>query len=53
MIWKGNSPTIVMVEKNYNLGVKLTKNEMQNYEQRVSRHPKLGKYFVDINQVCA
>ncbi len=53
MIWKGNSPRIVMVEKNYNLGVKLTKNEMQNYEQRVSRHPKLGKYFVDINQVCA
>jgi len=53
MSWKGNMPTIEMVEKKYNSGVKLTKDEMQNYEKRILRHPKLGKYFVDINPACA
>ncbi len=45
--------SIEMVEGKYNTGAKLTKAEMRNYEQRISRHPKLGKYFVDINPVCA
>ncbi len=49
MTWKGNTPTIEMVESKYNTGAKLNKAEMQEYEQRISRHPKLGKYFVDIN----
>ena len=40
-------------EEKYDSGVKLTKDEMQNYEQRILRHPKLGKYFVDINPACA
>jgi len=53
MAWKRNTPTIEMVEGEYNSGVKLTKAEMQNYEQRISRHTKLGKYFVDINSACA
>lgn len=53
MTWKGNTPTIEMVEGNYNTGAKLTKTEMQKYEQRISRHPKLGKYFVDINPLRA
>lgn len=53
MTWKGNTPTIEMVEGKYDTGAKLTKAEMRNYEQRISRHPKLGKYFVDINPVCA
>jgi hypothetical protein len=52
MTWKGNTPTIEMVEGKYDTGAKLTKAEMRNYEQRISRHPKLGKYFVDINPVC-
>lgn len=49
MTWKGNTPTIAMVEGRYDTGAKLTKAEMRYYEQRLSRHPKLGKYFVDIN----
>ena len=49
MTWKGNMPTIEMVEGKYDTGVKLTKTEMRNYEQRISRHQKLGKYFVDVN----
>ncbi len=53
MSWKGNMPTIEMVERKYDSGVKLTKDEMQHYEQRILRHPKLGKYFVDINPACA
>jgi len=53
MSWKGNMPTIEMVEEKYDSRVKLTKDEMQNYEQRILRHPKLGKYFVDINPACA
>jgi len=53
MTWKGNTPAIEMVEGKYDTGAKLTKAKMRNYEQRISRHPKLGKYFVDINPVCA
>ncbi len=49
MTWKGNMPTIEMVEGKYATGAKLTKSEMRNYEQRILRHHKLGKYFVDIN----
>ncbi|MBT6501730.1 MAG: ISAzo13 family transposase [Deltaproteobacteria bacterium] len=53
MTWKGNTPAIEMVEGEYDTGAKLTKAEMRNYEQHISRHPKLDKYFVDINPVCA
>lgn len=53
MTWKSNTPTIEMVEGNYNTGAKLTKTEMQKYEQRILRHPKLGKYFVGINLLRA
>lgn len=53
MTWKGNRPTIEKLEGKYDTGVKLTKAEMQNYEQRISRQQKLGKYFVDINPASA
>ena len=53
MTWKGNTPTVEMVKRKYNTGAKLTKTEMQQYEQRILRHPKLGKYFVDINPLHA
>lgn len=53
MTWKGNRPTVEMVTGKYDTGAKLTKTEMRDYEQRISRHPKLEKYFVDINPACA
>jgi hypothetical protein len=52
MTWNGKRPTIEMLEGNYDTGVKLTKAEMEKYERSISRHSKLGKYFVDINRVC-
>lgn len=52
MTWKENTPTIEMLEGEYNTGAKLTKDQMRNYEQRISRHSKIGKYFVDINSAC-
>jgi len=52
MTWKGNRPTVEMVTGKYETGAKLTKTEMRDYEQRISRHPKLEKYFVDINPAC-
>jgi len=38
MTWKGNTPTIEMVEGKYDTGAKLTKAEMRNYEQRISTY---------------
>jgi len=49
MTWKGKSPTIEMVDADYSTGAKLTKAEMRDYEQRITRLPRLEKYFVDIN----
>ena len=48
MTWKGRHPTIELVTKVYETGVKLTKQAMNALEQRLQRCPGLEKWFVDI-----
>jgi len=49
MTWKGNNPTVKLVEKPYYSGVKLTKTEMSIYEKCIKRHPGLEKWSVQIS----
>lgn len=48
MTWKGRHPTIELVTKTYETGVKLAKQAMNTLEQRLQRCPGLEKWFVDI-----
>ena len=48
MTWKGHHPTVELVTKTYQTGVKLTKLEMSKIENQIYRLPELGKWFVDI-----
>lgn len=48
MTWKGHHPVVELVTKPYKTGVKLTKEAMQQVEAHLTRHPTLGKWFVDI-----
>jgi hypothetical protein len=48
MTWKGRHPTVALVTTTYERGVRLTKAAMVAVEARLTRHPTLGKWFVDI-----
>ena len=49
MTWKGARPTVTPVTTTYERGVTLTKEAMAAVEARLTRHPTLGKWFVDIH----
>ncbi len=49
MTWKGARPTVALVTTTYERGVTLTKEAMAAVESRLTRHPTLGKWFVDIH----
>ena len=46
--WNGLHPVVEKLEAVYERGKKLTARAMDALEQRLSRLPELGKYFVDI-----
>lgn len=48
MTWKGRQPVVELVTASYATGVKLSKAAMQQVEAHLTRHPTLGKWFVDI-----
>jgi len=48
MTWKGQQPAVELITTSYATGVKLTKEAMQQVETHLTRHPVLGKWFVDI-----
>jgi transposase len=48
MTWRGIHPIVNAVTRCYRTGVKLTKEAMAAVEQRVTRDPHLGKWFVTI-----
>jgi len=48
MRWKGNHPVVELVTKNYNTGVRVSKNIMMELELRLQREEGLEKWFVDI-----
>jgi hypothetical protein len=48
MTWNGKHPTVELVNGDYPKGVRLPPAEMNAVEQRVSRDPDLGKWFLDI-----
>ena len=48
MKWKGVHPIVKLVTDVYETGVKLTKTEMEQVENKICRLPELGKWFVDI-----
>ncbi len=49
MTWKGQHPTVALVTTTYERGVTLTKDAMAEVEARLTRHPTLGKWFLDIH----
>jgi len=49
MTWKGTRPTVALVTAAYERGVTLTKDAMAEVEVRLTRHPTLGNWFVDIH----
>lgn len=48
MKWNGMRPVVEMLDAVYDRGKKLTSRAMAALEQRLSRMPELGKYFVDV-----
>jgi hypothetical protein len=48
MRWKGKHPTVQLVTKVYQTGLRLTKVAMRSLEKRLLRLPGLEKWFVDI-----
>jgi transposase len=46
MTWKGEHPLIVLNEKEYKKGIKLTKKEMKELEKRLERNPNLPKWDI-------
>ncbi len=48
MTWNGRHPTVELVTKTYETGVKLTKKVMSTFEERLERLPGLEKWFVDV-----
>jgi Rhodopirellula transposase DDE domain len=49
MTWKGRHPTVDLVTTTYERGVTLTRAAMAAVEARLTRHPTLGKWFLDIH----
>jgi DDE family transposase len=48
MTWKGGHPEVVLVEAEYNKGVRLGRGEMESLESVITRLPTLEKWFVSI-----
>jgi len=48
MRWKGNCPSVQLIENKYQTGIKLCKQTMNAYERIIDRDKELGKWFVDI-----
>lgn len=48
MTWKGIEPTVSLINKIYEKGVKLTKKEMKKYGNRITRSENLPKWDVTI-----
>jgi hypothetical protein len=46
MTWKGKQPMVALIDKAYSKGVRLTKQEMEEYERQIERLPGLDKWFV-------
>jgi transposase len=49
MTWNGNHPTVKIIEKVYETGVKVIKKIMKIYETFIERLEGLEKWFVDIH----
>lgn len=52
MTWKGIKPVVTLVEKLYKKGIRLTKKEMESYNNRIKRAHKLPKWDVVIETGC-
>jgi len=52
MTWKGVDPVVRLVEQIYEKGVKLMKQEMKKYEDRIKRSERLPKWDVLIEAAC-
>lgn len=48
LTWKGKHPVVTLVSRIYRKGIKLAKEAMAVYEQRIKRLPGLERWFVDI-----
>jgi Rhodopirellula transposase DDE domain len=53
MTWKGRRPVVALVTTSYASGVKLSKEAMKAVEGQLTRHPTLGKWFLDIAPAAA
>lgn len=53
MTWRGIHPVVTAVTRCYRTGVTLTKEAMAAIEQRLTRDPRLGKWFVTITPALA
>ena len=51
MTWKGKHPVVELITTRYQIGVKLTKQEMDALETQLQRLPSLEKWFVHIPYV--
>ena len=50
MTWKGRSPEVHQLpDRDYPTGVKLTKREIEPWEARLNRKPRLEKYDITIS----
>ncbi len=49
MTWKGAHPAVALVTTVYERGITLTKDAMADVEACLTRHPTLGKWFLDIH----
>ncbi len=52
MTWKGINPSVYYHEKIYEKGIKLNKEEMKPYENRIIRAPSLPKWHIIIEPLC-
>lgn len=52
MTWKQKHPTVKVVEKNYELGKKLTPAVMKKYEKVIDRFEGLENWFVTISPIA-
>ena len=48
MTWKGLNASVSLLDKVYEKGVSLTKEEMQKYQAQIRRSDKLPKWEVKI-----
>ena len=49
MTWKGKHPSVTLIKKVYEKGVKLAKDAMAVYETKIKRLPGIEKWFVKIS----